>query len=222
MENKISVSVMCADLTNLQKSIKELEIANVDYLHWDIMDGNFVPNFSLNQDMMKSVKKITNIKFDTHLMIENPERYIDDFAEAGSDIIVIHAEATKHLHRAVQQIKETGTKAGVAINPATPVSVLQNIIVDLDMVLIMTVNPGFAGQKMIPATLDKISQVKKIIQDKNLSIDIQVDGNVSFENIPKMKASGANVFVAGTSSVFHKDLTIELGIKKMIEVIESS
>ncbi len=221
MENKISASIMCADLCNLQKSIEELEDASIDYLHWDIMDGNFVPNFSLSQDIMKSARRITNIKFDTHLMIQNPERYINDFVETGSDLIVIHAEATNHLHRAIQQIKDTGIKVGVALNPATPINILHHIITDLDMVLIMTVNPGFAGQKMIPATLDKISEVKRLIEDRNLTIDIQVDGNVSFENIPQMRAYGANVFVAGTSSVFHKDLTIKQGVKKMLEAIGS-
>ncbi len=219
MQNKISASIMCANLINLEQDIKKLEKANVEYLHWDIMDGIFVPNFSLNPDIMSAVKKICKIEFDTHLMITDPGRYIDLFADVGSDLLVVHVEATTHLHRVIQKIKSKGLKAGVALNPATSVETIKYVLDDLDLILVMTVNPGFAGQKMIPATLNKIEKIKKVIEKRNLKIDIQVDGNVSFDNAVKMKKRGANVFVAGTSSVFNKDLSINQAVSKMREKI---
>ncbi|MDI3548373.1 MAG: ribulose-phosphate 3-epimerase [Halanaerobiales bacterium] len=219
MQDKISASIMCADLLNLGDDIKELKKAGVDYIHWDIMDGVFVPNYSMNQDFMKVAREITDLKFDTHLMITDPARYIDKFAEAGTDLMVVHAEATIHLHRVVQQIKAKGLKVGVAINPATPVCSLNHVIGDLDLVLVMTVNPGYAGQKMIPATLDKIEEVREMVEKKGLEIDIEVDGNVSFENAVEMKKRGANVFVAGTSSIFHKDLSIVEATRKLRELL---
>ncbi|MFW5980689.1 MAG: ribulose-phosphate 3-epimerase [Halanaerobiaceae bacterium] len=215
MKNKISASVMCADLLHLEEDIKKLENAGVEYLHWDIMDGVFVPNYSMNPDIMKAVRTICDIDYDTHLMITDPGKYIDVFAEAGTDMMVVHAETTVHLHRVLQKIKEKGIKAGVAINPATPVKEVKYVLSDIDMVLVMTVNPGYAGQKMVPQTLDKIEEVKELIEKRNSNIDIQVDGNVSFENAVKMKKRGANVFVAGSSSIFNDSLTIEKGVRKM-------
>ena len=215
MADKISASMMCGNLLYLKKDVEKLKKAGVEYLHWDIMDGVFVPNFSMFPDIMKEVDKITNIKFDTHLMITNPDKYIDTFIEAGTDMLVVHAETTNHLHRVIQKIKGKGIKAGVALNPATPLHKIEYILNNIDMVLIMTVNPGFAGQSMIPSTLKKIEKVKKSINKKNLNLDIQVDGNVSFENAVKMKKRGANVFVAGTSSIFGSEIDIEKGVKRM-------
>ncbi len=210
---------MCADLANLGQSVEQLENAGVDYLHWDIMDGLFVPNFSMNQDFMVKLKPMTRLTYDTHLMIINPERYLDKFIDSGSDLLVIHAEATNHLYRAVQQILARGIKVGVAINPATPVCMLKHVLDQLDQVVIMTVNPGFAGQDMIPATLEKIREVRNLINKRGLETDIQVDGNVSFENIPLMKICGANVFVGGTSSIFREELSIRESVKKMRQII---
>ncbi|MFW5985779.1 MAG: ribulose-phosphate 3-epimerase [Halanaerobiales bacterium] len=219
MQIKISASVMCADLLDFKNDILQLEEAGVDYLHWDIMDGVFVPNFSLSQDQMAAADKVTEIKFDTHLMITRPERYLQKFAAAGTDLMVVHIESTVHIHRLIQKIKQMGLKVGVALNPVTPVNNLKHIVDDLDLVLIMTVNPGFAGQRMIPATLGKIEETRNLSIQKGLKLDIQVDGNVSFQNAVKMKKYGANVFVAGSSSVFNKELTIAEGVKRFRQVL---
>jgi ribulose-phosphate 3-epimerase len=220
MKMKIAPSVMCADLMELGNDLRELTEAGVEYFHWDIMDGEFVPNFSMSPDIIKAARQVTDVLFDVHLMIQQPERYVQLFAEAGADIIAVHVEATTHLHRTLQRIKETGAKAAVALNPATPLSTIEYILEDVDMVVIMTVNPGFAGQKLIPATLEKIMQLRRILDNKGVTnIDIQVDGNVSFENAVKMKSNGANVFVAGTSSVFKKGLTLKEGVAKMREYL---
>lgn len=219
MKYKISASVMCANLLNIKRDIKLLEDAGVDYLHWDIMDGNFVPNYSMNQDFMKAAREITDLKFDVHLMIERPGRYIEKFAKAGADLIVVHEESTRHLHRVIQQIKKYNLEAGVALNPATSIKNIEYIVDDLDLILIMTVNPGFAGQKLVPSTLKKIESAKKMVEDNKPEIDIQVDGNVSFSNLHKMHSRGANVFVAGSSSIFKKDLEILEGIKKMRDIL---
>lgn len=221
MKTKVSASIMCADLLNLKKDIHLLEEAGVDYLHWDIMDGLFVPNFSMNQDFMKEVRKITDIKFDTHLMVTRPERYLKKFAEAGSDLMVVHVESTIHIHRVIQQIKEMGLQVGVALNPATPLNSIKYLIYDIDLILIMTVNPGFAGQKMIPATLDKIKETRELIKKNDINVDIQVDGNVSFRNAIKMHKCGANAFVAGSSSIFNKAVTIGEGVEKMKEILKT-
>ena len=219
MNVKVSTSMMCADFLNIGQAVKELEAAEADYLHFDIMDGSFVPNFTLGPDMMKSIKRVTDIPFDTHLMINEPGRYIETFIEAGSDLVVIHAEACRYLHRTINLIKQNGAQAGVAVNPATPLSTLDYVLGDVFMVLIMSVDPGFAGQKMVPSAIGKIEQLKRRIDEAGLDVHIQVDGNVSFENAPKMAAAGADILVAGTSSVFHRDLTIAEGMKKLRECV---
>ncbi len=215
MEVKISASVMCADFLRLRETIEELELCKVDFLHFDIMDGHFVPNFTMGPDMLKTIRKTTTLPFDTHLMVYEPEKYVETFIEAGSNIVVIHTEACVHLHRTIDLIKKNGAKAGVAINPATPLSNLDYILDEVYMVLIMAVDPGFAGQVMIPNSLNKIRELKKKIKDMNLDVYIQVDGNVSFENASKMVSAGADILVAGTSSVFHRDFTITEGIKRL-------
>ncbi len=219
---KISASLMCVDFLNLGKVIEELESAKVDLLHFDIMDGHFVPNFTMGPDILKSIRGKTNIPFDTHLMVYDPERYINAFAEAGSDIIVIHVEACKHLHRTIELIKRAGAIAGVAINPATSLSVLDYILDDVYMVLVMAVDPGFAGQKMIPSSLRKIKGLSDKIKSLGLDVHIQVDGNVSLENAPKMVSAGADILVAGTSSVFKKGMTIYDGVKALRDSIMKS
>lgn len=222
MEIKLSASVMCADLSYLYKDIKLLEEAGVDYLHFDIMDGHFVPNLTLGPGILSSVRKITDLPFDTHLMMEKPERYIPVFVEAGSNIISVHVEVCPHLDRTVRLIKENGVRAGVALNPATPLCQLDYILEEVSLVLIMTVNPGFAGQKLVPITLSKIEKLKEIIEKKAGKIDIAVDGNVSFTNAPLMAKAGANILVCGTSSIFHPKLGIKKGVAKLREALKVS
>jgi len=215
METKISASIMCADFLYLSEVIKELESAKVDFFHFDIMDGSFVPNFTLGPDILKSMRSATDILFDTHLMVYEPERYVESFAEVGSDIIVVHVEACRHLHRTINLIKKSGAMAGVAINPATPLSALDYVLDEVYMVLVMAVDPGFAGQKMIPCSIRKIGELRDKIKSAGLDVHIQVDGNVSFENAKKMVSAGADILVAGTSSVFRKEMSITEGIKKL-------
>ena len=215
MNVRISTSMMCADFLNIGQAVKELEAAGADYLHFDIMDGHFVPNFTLGPGMMKSIKRVTDIPFDTHLMVYEPERYVESFIEAGSDLVVIHVEACGHLHRTINLIKQNGAQVGIAVNPATPLSTLDYLLDEVFMVLIMSVDPGFAGQKLIPSAIGKIEQLKQKIDAAGLDVKIQVDGNVSFENAPKMVAAGADILVAGTSSVFHREMTIAEGMRKL-------
>ncbi|MBD3184836.1 ribulose-phosphate 3-epimerase [Candidatus Poribacteria bacterium] len=219
MDIKVSTSIMCADFLRLGEVVKELENAGADYLHFDIMDGHFVPNFTMGPDMLKSIRNMTDVPFDTHLMVYDPERYVESFIQTGSDLLVIHTEACKHLHRTVDLIKQNGAMAGVAINPATPLSSLDYILEQVFMVLIMSVDPGFAGQKMIPSAIRKIRELRNKIDSAGLDVQIQVDGNVSFENAPKMVAAGAEILVAGSSSVFHRDMSIREGMEKLRQCV---
>jgi ribulose-phosphate 3-epimerase len=206
MGGRISPSIMCADFRNLETTIRALERARVDYLHVDIMDGSFVPNFTLGPDFMNSVREMTDIPLDIHLMINRPEDFLPIFAIQPGDIVSVHQEATIHLQRTLQQIRDKGARVSVALNPSTPIYTLDDILDDIDIVLIMTVNPGFAGQKLVPATLGKIHKLKQYLQQSGHShIEIEVDGNVSCENAQKMRLAGADIFVAGTSSIFKKD-----------------
>ncbi|MBO8435317.1 MAG: ribulose-phosphate 3-epimerase [Tyzzerella sp.] len=195
----LSPSLLAADFNNLEKDIRSIEKAGVTYLHLDIMDGMFVPSYSFGFPVLNSIRQITDCFFDVHLMIENPDRYLKDFVELGADSITVHAEACKHLDRTVQSIRELGAKVGVALNPATPLSALDWVLDKIDMVLIMTVNPGFGGQKFIPSMLDKISELKSIIDEKGYDVDIQVDGGISSQNVEVVMNAGANVFVAGSA-----------------------
>ena len=170
---KLAPSILSADFARLLEDVKKVEKAGCEYLHIDVMDGHFVPNITLGHAIVKSLRKDVNMVFDTHLMIENPDNYIKDFVDAGSDLIVVHAEACRHLHRTIQNIKSYNVKAGVALNPATSIESIKHIIEDVDMVLIMTVNPGFGGQSFIESMLEKIKELKQLIDDKNLNVDIQ-------------------------------------------------
>lgn len=205
----IGPSLMCADMGNLQDTVTRLDKAGADFFNLDIMDGKFVPNFTLGPDIIKGLRPHTDKPFDAHLMIEEPERYIDLFADAGCDMISVHVEATIHLQRTLQKIRDRGVKAGVALNPATPLDCLDYVWDVLDYIVIMTVNPGFAGQKFIPATYEKISKTADLVRKSGRNIDIQVDGNISFDVIPKVLEREAKMLVCGTSSLFRKEETLE-------------
>lgn len=202
--NILSPSLLAADFSKLQREIQDITDGGAAYLHIDVMDGSFVPSISFGMPVIKSLRGITELCFDVHLMIDHPERYINDFAECGADIIVVHAESTHHLNRALMQIKELGLKAGVALNPATPLSVLEHVWEYVDMILIMSVNPGFGGQLYIPNTTKKIRDLREMIDKKGLCIDIEVDGGIKLGNVREVLEAGANVIVAG-SAVFNEN-----------------
>lgn len=206
MTGKISPSIMCADFLHLEDSIKSLEQVGVEYLHFDIMDGDFVPNFTMGPDLLKSIRTITSIPFDIHLMVQRPENHLKLFDIRPGDIVSIHQESTVHIQRTLQTIKDMGARPAVAINPATSIYNIEDVLDDVEVILTMTVNPGFAGQKLVPSTLKKISRLKEFLSHRGYdNVEIEVDGNVSFENARKMRAAGADIFVAGTSSIFIKD-----------------
>ncbi len=220
LNNKISPSVMCADFLELKNVLSEFEKHKIEYLHVDIMDGSFVSNYTLGTDFVKALKKKSKIPLDIHLMIEKPEDKLAWFDFGEKDYVSVHAESTNHPQKALSSIRERGAKPMVAINPATPICMIENVLHDIDAVLVMTVNPGFAGQKLVPSTLGKISQLRNYLDERGFShVEIEVDGNVSFENATLMKKSGANIFVGGTSSVFHKDNSIEENINILRKAI---
>lgn len=195
---KIAPSILSADFANLQRDIEIVEKNGADLIHIDAMDGHFVPNITLGPNVVSALRKITNLTLDVHLMIDQPERYIDAFAQAGADIITVHVEATKHLHRALQQIKQTGKKCGVVINPATPVSAIEMVLGDVDMVLVMTVNPGFGGQSFIPMTLEKIKQLVALREQHNYRYLIEVDGGINDKTAKLCREAGVDIAVAGS------------------------
>jgi ribulose-phosphate 3-epimerase len=196
---KISPSILSADFSILGDEIKSLEQAGADLIHIDVMDGHFVPNITMGPPIIKMIRKCTKLPFDVHLMISPVEKYIKAFADAGSDIITIHPEATDNLKRAVGTIKSLGKKAGVSLNPKTPISALMDVVNDIDLILIMSVNPGFAGQSFMSEVLPKVTELRKIINDKKLKIDIEIDGGINFETAPLAVKAGANILVSGTT-----------------------
>ena len=218
MKPMISPSILSADFAHLAKDVEMLNRSEADWVHIDIMDGVFVPNISFGFPVLKYVAKLSEKPLDVHLMIEEPGRYIDDLAEVGADLITVHAEACKHLDRTIEAIKEKGLLAGVALNPATPLSAIEWILPKVDMVLIMSVNPGFGGQKFIPESLDKIREARKMITDQGLSVDIQVDGGIYQTNVKEVLDAGANIIVAG-SAVFKGDPAENT--KAMMEILKT-
>ena len=205
MKKNIAPSLLAADFFDLSSQLKLLKEGNIEILHLDVMDGIFVPSISFGMPVISSIRKSVNFFFDVHMMVENPERYIEDFYNSGANGITIHFEACKHIDRCISQIKALGLRSGISLNPATPVSFLQNIITEVDMILIMSVNPGFGGQKFIPYSLDKIRELSKLRDEKNPKLLIQVDGGVGVDNIKALSDAGVDEFVAG-SSVFKGDI----------------
>ena len=198
---ELSPSLLSADFTNLKSDIEVLDKNGVKYLHLDVMDGMFVPNISFGPMIIKQLRPLTNMVFDVHLMIEDPDRYVQSFKDAGADILTVHYEACKHLHRTISYIKSLGMKAGVSLNPATNIDVLDYVLEDLDLVLIMSVNPGFGGQSFIPSALDKIKNLKEKIKERNLNVIVEVDGGVKATNVKDVIEAGADLIVSG-SDVF--------------------
>ena len=198
---ELSPSLLSADFTNLKSDIEVLDKNGVKYLHLDVMDGMFVPNISFGPMIIKQLRPLTNMVFDVHLMIEDPDRYVQSFKDAGADILTVHCEACKHLHRTVSYIKSLGMKAGVSLNPATNIDVLDYVLEDLDLVLIMSVNPGFGGQSFIPSAIDKIKNLKAKIRERNLNVIVEVDGGVKTTNVKDVIEAGADLIVSG-SDVF--------------------
>ena len=202
---KIAPSILSADFTRLGEQVQEVEAAGVDRIQIDVMDGRFVPNITFGTQAVSSLRPLTRLTLETHLMVEPPEDFIDAFAEAGADTIIIHQEATPHLHRAIQQIQSLGKKAGVALNPSTPAALLSEVIGNLDLVLVMTVNPGFGGQEFIMETLPKIREIRRQIEEKGLKCEVEVDGGINTDTAPLAVEAGADVLVAGSSVYGCKD-----------------
>lgn len=214
---KIAPSILSADFTRLGEEIKAVEQGGADYIHIDVMDGHFVPNITIGPMIVKAVKRVTKLPLDVHLMISHPDAYIQNFAEAGASIITVHAETVDHLHRTIQLIRDKGVKPSVALNPATPLGVLEYVLDELDMVLLMSVNPGFEAQKFIPGVIPKIKKLREMVSHLGLGLEIEVDGGIDPENIGRVSSAGADVFVAGSAIYYSKDYakTIRLMRERM-------
>jgi len=218
---KIAPSIMCAPLLSVEGCLRELEESGTDLIHIDIMDGSFVSNYTLGTNFVKELKSKTNTPLDIHLMIEDPEKKLDWFTFGEGDYVSVHYEASRHLRKAIGAIRERGAKVMVALNPATPICMLESVLDDIDAVLLMTVNPGFAGQPLIESTLNKIRRLRKYLDEAGYGhIEIEVDGNVSFENAKRMYAAGADIFVAGSSSVFSKEASVSKNMEKLRNIIQ--
>ena len=214
MNSKLSASIMCADPLNMQRDLQLLKDQGVDYLHCDVMDGHFVPNLMLGTELIRAVKALNILPLDIHLMVEKPENMIPWFQMGKGDIISIHYEATPHVQRALAMIRERGASPALVLNPATPLECARDVLADIDMLLIMTVNPGYAGQRLVAQALDKVSRARRLLDESGFShIPIEVDGNCSFSNLPIMQRSGASIFVVGSSSVFDPKLGVVEGVR---------
>jgi ribulose-phosphate 3-epimerase len=213
---KLAPSILSADFARLGEQIAEVTRAGADYIHVDVMDGHFVPNITIGAPVVASIRPVTSLPLDVHLMIEHPERYISEFVKAGADIITVHIEACPHLHKTIRLIKELGAKAGVSLNPPTPLSAIEEFMPHVDLVLIMSVNPGFGGQSFIPATLPRIANMRKILDDRGLSAELEVDGGINADNAPDIIKAGATVLVAG-NSIFRAKEGISQAIQRLRE-----
>ena len=196
---RIAPSILSADFSKLGEEVAAIEAAGADWVHIDVMDGHFVPNLTFGAPVVSCLRKVTKMPFDVHLMVEAPQNYIADFAKAGADILTVHLETAPHLHRVIQAIKEAGLKAAVSLNPSTPLCLLEEILPELDMVLLMSVNPGFGGQAFIPSSLEKVRKLRQMLNERGLQTDIQVDGGVTPDNAAQLIAAGATVLVAGSA-----------------------
>lgn len=214
---KIAPSILSADFARLGQQVKEAELAGVDYIHVDVMDGHFVPNITIGPLIVRALRPVTDLPLDVHLMIEQPERYLADFARAGADILTVHVETCPHLHRTIQQIKELGVKAGVTLNPATPLSTLEEILPMVDLVLIMSVNPGFGGQSYIPGSTAKIARLRAMLDEINPEIELEVDGGVNATTIHQVVNAGATVLVAG-SAIFNDRASVAENVRQLREL----
>jgi ribulose-phosphate 3-epimerase len=215
---KLAPSILSADFARLGEQVAEATKAGADYIHIDVMDGHFVPNITIGAPVVASLRSWTHLPLDVHLMIEQPERYISRFADSGADIITVHVEACPHLHRTIQVIKELGIKAGVALNPASPLSMVDEIMPQLDLILIMSVDPGFGGQAFIPETLEKISRLRRILDSRKVDAELEVDGGITIDNAPSIVKAGANVLAVG-NSVFKTKEGISQALQRIREVI---
>ena len=218
MTKKLSPSILDVDFAHLEREIKKIENGGADLLHLDIMDGNFVPNISFGPRIVESIKSITSLPLEVHLMVEKPENHIKSFINAGGDIIIVHYETSKHLDRLIQNINEAGVKSGIALNPATTLSVIEYLINKIDVLLVMTVNPGFGGQKLIPEMIDKIEKARKIIDNQKKSISLEVDGGINLDNISQVLKAGAEIIVVG--QIISKSSNPEMIIKKIKNILK--
>ncbi len=216
---KIAPSILSSDFSRLGDQVAEATSAGADYIHADVMDGHFVPNITIGAPVVAALHRRTTTPMDVHLMIESPERYVADFAKAGADIITVHVEACPHIHRTIQIIKESGVKAGVALNPGTPLSSIEHVLVDVDLVLIMTVNPGFGGQSFIEHMLSKIAALRKQLDESGLPLELEVDGGITADTAPRVTTAGARVLVAG-SAIFTTKHSVAAGIAAIRDSIQ--
>lgn len=221
-ERKIAPSLMCADFVNLKGDLDVLAAGGAGYLHFDIMDGHYVPNFTLGIDFCRAVARYTRAPLDIHLMIEDVDRYGPDFAALEEAVVTFHPEVSYHPQRTVQLLKSLGARVGIAVDPAMPLSQVLPLLPDVDLLCIMTVNPGYAGQKLLPRTLDKLAEAARFVKAEGLPVEIEVDGNVSWANLPRMLEAGAEVFVAGTSSLFDGKQSLAANLAKMRELLDAA